>query len=102
MGPAMRPRPAARFTPTLFLPPLSFAGGVKIVSLWEPCPGHQEPTFGADDAHTPLQQTGVVTRMAVQIHVAEEATKPMLVSACGSVMKHLEDGAGTDQYLATK
>ena len=63
---------------------------------------HQEPTFGADDAHTPLQQTGVVTRMAVQIQVAEEATKPMLVSACGNVMKHLEDRAGTDQYLATK
>ena len=98
----MRPRPAARFTPTLLLPPLSFAGGVKIVSLWEPCAGHQEPTFGADDAHTPLQQTGVVTRMAVQIHVAEEATKQMLVSACSSVMKHMEDLAGTDQYLATK
>ena len=96
----MRPRPAARFTPTLLFPPLSFAGGVKIVSLWEQCPGHQEPTFDADDAHTPLQQTGVVR--AVQIHVAEEATKPMLVSACGSVMKHLEDVAGTDQYLATK
>ena len=59
---------------------------------------HLEPTM-----HTPpLQQTGVVTRMAVQIHVAEEATKPMLVSACSNVMKHLEDVAGTDQYVATK
>ena len=67
-----------------------------------PCAGHQEPTFGADDAHTPLQQTGVVTRMSVQIHVAEEASKPMLVSACSSVLKHIEDVAGTDQYLATK